>query len=254
MNLDDYGHIKMIKMVVRGTLKFLFALLLMVVFVGGSLYASGYGYILRATTNTYLAGFTTANINDHRAFATREITAGTVLPWPEHASHNHQTLPQNLVDFLDNNKAAAFLVIKDGQLLIEHYFTPYHQASKTNAFSMSKTVLILLVGIAIEEGIIESLDQKLMDFLPEFANDHYGHLATIGHLSNMTSGYEWDEGYYSPFSPVVQLMYGYDIEQFLLQGKFTSLPGERYYYSSASTQLLGIVLQRALEKSALMTI
>jgi CubicO group peptidase (beta-lactamase class C family) len=46
-------------------------------------------------------------------------------------------------------------------------------------------------------------------------------------------------------------MYGYDVEQFLLRGKFTSLPGERYYYSSASTQLLGIVLHRALQKSAL---
>ena len=64
----------------------------------------------------------------------------------------------------------------------------------------------------------------------------------------MTSGYEWDEHYYSPFSPTVQLLYGDDVASFVLDGRFTRAPESFFYYSSASTQLLGIALTRALQR------
>jgi len=115
---------------------------------------------------------------------------------------------------------------------------------------MAKTVTTLLIGIAIEEGYIRDLDQEIVDFLPEFKDDPIGKTATIRQLSLMNSGYEWDENYYTPFSPTVELYYGSDVENFVLNGSFSAEPGSFWEYSSASTQLLGIFLLRALQKPA----
>ena len=129
----------------------------------------------------------------------------------------------------------------------EQYFGGYGELSRTNSFSMAKTVLTMMVGIAIEEGIIASFDQPITDYLPEFNSDELGKNATLAQLSLMNSGYDWVEHYYSWFSPTVELYHGSDVEEFLLGRSFSDAPSERWYYSSASTQLLAIALSRALE-------
>ena len=212
------------------------------------LMVSGYGYILTGISRTYLKGHTTANIDDHTQFETRVINAGTPSPWPKHPNYNAKPLPEALTSYLGEYGTAAFLVIKDAQVLNEHYFNGYDERSKTNSFSMAKSVVTMLLDIAIQEGHVESLDQALTDFLPEFKDNENAQKATIGQLSLMTSGYDWDEAYYSPFSPTVELVYSHDIEQFLFSRSFSDVPGERFYYSSASTQLLAIALTRAIRK------
>jgi CubicO group peptidase (beta-lactamase class C family) len=219
--------------------------LTIIIISSAGLYFTGHAYIFRAINNTYLSGFVTANINDHTAFSVRKIQHGIIQLWEKHPHYNQQILPKKLSHYLQENKAAAFIVIKNSKIITEKYFDGYHDRSKTNSFSMAKTVLALLLGIAIEEGHIQSLDQKIIDFLPEFKTDPYGRLVNIRQLVSMTSGYVWDERYYSPLSPTVQLMYGYNVEKFLLRGKFSKTAGE-YYYSSASSQILGTLLQRAL--------
>ena len=214
-----------------------------------ALVAGGYGYIFTAIERTYFQGHSTANINDHTAFENRLIKTAQAQPWPQHENYRQGGLPAELTDYLTRHRAAAFIVIHQGNILREQYFGQYAADSKTNSFSMAKTVLTLLLGIAIEEGLIEGLDQKISDWLPEFVNDPYGREATVGSLSTMTSGYDWDEHYYSPFSPTVELLYGSDIESFLLQRGFSHAPETHHYYSSASTQLLAIVLTRAIKKS-----
>jgi len=212
-----------------------------------ALFVTGNSYIFTAIERTYLQGNTTANINDYPAFKTHQIAAKIADEIPSSSNYNEHSLDQELLDAADQYGTAAYLVIKDGEVLSEHYFNGYHKRSKTNSFSMAKTVLTLLIGIAIEEGYIQSLEQKLIDFLPEFSNDPLASNATIEQLSLMNSGYEWTEHYYSPFSPTVELLYGHDVEEFLLNGDFSAEPGSYFEYSSASTQLLGIVLKRALE-------
>lgn len=214
-----------------------------------SLYATGHGYIVTSLQRTYLAGNITANINDYDVFSTRVIATGEKTIIPNHADYNRRKLPPAFSDELNQYGTAAFLVVKDGQVIQEHYLNGYNDRSKTNSFSMAKTVTTMLLGIAIEEGHIESLDQAITDFLPEFNDDPLGRKATIGQLSQMTSGYEWDENYYSPFSPTVELLYGDNVREFVLEGKFTSEPGTFWYYSSASTQLMGVFLERALQKA-----
>ncbi len=213
------------------------------------LLATGHGFILTSVQRTYLKGHTTANINDSEAFETREIKMGTAKSLDKHKEFADANLPANFLAQLESSGTAAFIVLKDGQVLTEHYFNGYDDRSKTNSFSMAKTVMTLLLGFAIEDGYVKGLDQPITDFIPEFADDPMGKHATIGQFSAMNSGYEWVEHYYSPFSPTVQLYYGDDITEFLTQGEFTAKAGEFWEYSSASTEIMGIFVLRALQKA-----
>lgn len=227
------------------------ALLLIPIIAAAALLVTGNGYILTGVSRTYLQGEITANINDHTAFETHTIKTATPTPLPIDSEQLQNALSDDVREHLEAWGTAAYLVVQDGIVISEHYMNGYDTRSKTNSFSMAKTVVTLMIGIAIEEGYIQNLDQKLTDFLPEFNDDPLGSDATIGQLSTMTSGYEWVEHYYSPFSPTVELLYGQDVEDFLLNGHFSAQPGTFFEYSSASTQLLGIVLKRALEKQGI---
>jgi len=229
--------------------KVISSLLLTIVIAVSALYLSGYGYIITAFNRVYLQGNVTANINDHNAFNVNTIKTAKPKLLPNSESLNTKQLSEDFMQELQEHGTAAFVVIKEGQTIYERYLNGYHNRSKTNSFSMAKTVVTLLVGIAIDEGVLQGLDQPLIDFLPEFADDPVGKNATIGQLSQMTSGYDWDEHYYSPLSPTVELLYGSDVEAFLLERNFSAEPGSFWEYSSASTQLLGILLKRALHKS-----
>lgn len=210
------------------------------------LWITGNGFILTAISRTYLTGNPTANIDDYKQFKTHTVKNETVQKWSLADNYTIDKLPKDFRDELAKNDAVAFLVAKDGKLVTESYFDGYDAWSKTNSFSMAKTVVTLLTGIAIDEGYIENLNQPLIDFLPEFSNDPLAQKASLGSLSTMSSGYDWDESYYNPFSPTVQLYYGSDVVDFLTQGSFAYEPDIYHYYSSASTQLLAIALRRAL--------
>ena len=229
----------------RNTLIIIFICLAL---LSAGLFISGHGYIFTAVQRTYLAGHATANINDHEVFKTHTIENGEPSLLELHEDFKGGVSGAFKTE-LENDGAIAFLVIKDGKVIVEDYFKGYNDRSKTNSFSMAKTVLTLMVGVAIERGYIDGLDQKITDFLPEFNDDPLAKSATIGHLSWMTSGYEWTEHYYTPFSPTVELFYGDDLRTFLLDGKFSAKPGEFWEYSSASTELLGIALLRAMRKA-----
>ncbi|MFT5571405.1 MAG: CubicO group peptidase (beta-lactamase class C family) [Cryomorphaceae bacterium] len=213
------------------------------------LYVSGHGYIITALQGTYLAGNVTANVNDYTEFKVSKILTSTSTILPKHQDYNSKPLAAEFTAELEKYGTVSFLVVKDGQVLSETYMNGYDDRSKTNSFSMAKTVATLLLGIAIEEGHVKSLNQPITDFLPEFASDRIGSKATIGQLSLMTSGYEWTEHYYSPLSPTVELLYGDDVEEFLLKGEFNAEPGSFWEYSSASSELMGVFLTRALQKA-----
>ncbi len=236
-------------MIVKILSRTIVTLLAVVVTGVGLLYLSGNSFIITSLQRTYFVGQVTANINDHTEFKTNVIAADFEQTTPNHPDYNRASLPTEFIRQLESTKTAAFLVVKDGQVLSESYFSDYHDRSKTNSFSMAKTVTTLLLGIAIEEGLVRDLNQPITDFLPEFIGDPLAEKATIGQLSWMTSGYDWDENYYSPFSPTVELYYGNDVRNFLFSRQFVDQPGDSWYYSSASTQLMGIFLLRAIQKA-----
>ena len=224
-----------------------FLILLLLALVGAI--ATGNSFLITAAERTYVDGNVTANINDHKMFNVRDIVTRDPQTLPKAPNYNAIPLDSDFRENLQRYNSVSFVVVKDGEVVSENYFGDYHDRSKTNSFSMAKTVTTLLLGIAIEEGLIEGLDQKLSDFLPEFLDDPLGKRATIGQLSLMNSGYEWVEHYYSPFSPTVKLLYGSNVTEFLLARHFSATPGDFWEYSSASTQLLGIILDRVLKQN-----
>ena len=212
------------------------------------LFISGYSYIFTSIDRTYLAGNVTANINDYSEFKTNVINTSVPIALEIHPDFDKKKLSSDFITELQNSNTAAFLVLKDGKILSENYFGNYNNRSKTNSFSMAKTVTTMLLGIAIKEGYVRDLEQPIVDFLPEFKNDPIGKTVTVGQLSLMNSGYDWDEQYYSPFSPTVELYYGANVSDFVLNRSFTEPAGSFWEYSSASTELLGLFLLRALQK------
>ena len=237
----------------RKVSKILFRIILTIVVIllltVGGLYITGHGYILPAVRFTYLKGYTTAHIDDHSYFTNHIIKAGTPQFWPLHENFNQVQLTDTLRKELADYRSIGFAIFQDGKLLYEEYWDGYSDQSLTNSFSMAKTVTTMLVGKAIEQGYIQSLDQLITDFLPEFQDDPFGRLCTVGHLSAMRSGFDWSEEYYSPFNPTTEAYYGKDIEQMLLKRKFSSRPGGLFKYLSANTQLLAIILKRATGKN-----
>ncbi len=154
--------------ILRNTVIVIVAIMLLSSF---GLWVTGNAFILTAISRTYLVGNSTANIDDYKQFKSNTIANNKVQEWLLDDNYATDKLPQDFRDELEKNDAVAFLVVKDGKLVTESYFNGYDEWSKTNSFSMAKTVVTLLTGIAIDEGYIESIRQPLIDFLPEFKDD-----------------------------------------------------------------------------------
>lgn len=206
-------------------------------------------YVFRAFVHTYLKGHSTANIYDYQDVDNRVIATKNPQAFELHEKYNQIELPKELKHKLKDYQSVAYLILKDGKLLHESYYMGHTQDTLSNSFSMAKTLVTLMVLKAIKEGHIKSLEQPITDFLPEYKNDANAKLATVGDLAAMQSGYDWIEDYWLPINPTSKAYYGKDLEQQILSRPFSKPPKGEFQYSSGSTQLLGILLQRAVGMS-----
>lgn len=234
----------------RRTARFLrtvaLAVAAMLLLAAGAVQFSGHGYFWRALGATYLQGHATAHIDDADNFARRTIATGTPRPWPKDPRYNRRELEPTLRSHLARHGTAAFLVAQDGALIHEQYFAPYDADSRTNGFSVAKTITTMQVGLAVGQGFVSGFDAPLTERLPEYAGDARGAKATVAQLSAMKAGHDWTEHYYLPLNVTTELYYGGDAAGRVLRQGFEREPGRVFEYSSGSTQLLGVFLQRAL--------
>ena len=223
-------------------------ILFLILLTVGIIFATGNAYVFSAVQKTILKGYSTTHIDDHADFDNNIIHAETPQFWETHPLYGKIRLTDTLRKELEDFQSIGFVIIKDSLLLYEEYWDGYSNESLTNSFSMAKSVTTMLLGKAIEQGYIKSLEQPIVDFIPEFANDSLARLCTVGDLSAMRSGFDWTEEYYSPFNMTTEAYFGKDIEKQLLKRHFSSKPNGKFKYSSADTQLLAIVLKRATGK------
>lgn len=158
----------------------------------------------------------------------------------------------NLDEYLDTKtKTTAFLVIRNDSILFENYYEGYDAQSILPSFSVAKSFTSALVGIAIQEQLIKSEHDLVIDYLPELKNEHpYWQQLTILHLLNMRSGIDFNENsYVNPYSGISSLYITKDVMKFVKKAKFNHLPGQAHYYSSLDTEILGLVLEKATNKS-----
>ncbi len=184
-------------------------------------------------------------IEDYQIFPTRVVKAGTPQPWKLADNYNKKQLGAELEKTVAGLGTVAFLVVQNGELLYERYWAEHDAKTYSASFSMAKSIVGMLVGIALEEGKIRSLDQAVADFIPEFKAGKKAGI-TLRHLLTMTSGLAWDESYNSITSPTTELYYGDDLHKLVLGLPVKHAPGTVWYYSSADSQILGMALEAAV--------
>ena len=210
---------------------------------------SGNGYLIKGLRASYLHGASSATIDDARFFNTHPISTGNeTWEWHIHPDYNKIKLTPRLNEILEENKSVAFLIIRNDSILSEYYWDGYSDSSRSNSFSMAKSITTLLAQIAIQKGVFESWEQKVSSIFPELKGDFAGELE-LWHLSTMSSGLQWEEHYKNPFEVTAKAYYGDDVWKLMLSLPIETQPGAAYNYQSGSTQLLGMALIKATGKS-----
>ena len=181
-----------------------------------------------------------------KPFHLRDETAQGRVP---HKVTLFSSEPQALDGLLDDNGTVAFLVARDDVLLYEHYFHGHTRASPSLVFSVSKSLLSLLVGIAVADGRLPPIDTPVTRLVPELASAGYG-AVTLEHLLQQTSGMDYEESD-NPFSLHPHMYYGDNLEPRLLRLGLREQPGTHFAYASGNAELMGLALSRALRPQSI---
>ena len=155
---------------------------------------------------------------------------------------------QDWNSFLAENKTQAFIVIQDGKILYENYFNDTNRNSIVTSFSVAKSFDSALIGIAIAEGYIHSVDDPITTYLPELAErDVRFNNITIRHLLLMASGMEYKEFRAFLFNSDDTLTTYYpDQRKITLENtKIIDPPGNYFLYNKYHPQMLGMILERS---------
>jgi len=172
---------------------------------------------------------------------------------------------REIVDDIESGffpKRHSLLIYKDRKLVLEKYFkgqdynwgrdlgiVDHGQTVLHDMRSVSKSIVSACVGIAIDQGKIKSVNQKVFDFFNDYkAYSHEGKAElTIKHLLTMTSGLEWNEDipYDNPENSEIQMDQSGDRIGFILSRKLVATPGTTWNYNGGTTELLAAIIKRA---------
>ncbi len=221
--------------------RFLVGLILVIVLAALLAVVTGNSHLFKAVSSTYLVGKTGPSIDEHAIFESREVAIGTYQPWETDPLYN-KYYNKELKAEIEKLNPAALVIVKHNKLIYEEYWDGYNANSLTNSFSVAKTFIGLLIGIALDEGKINSVDDPVANYLPEY-NDHPE--LTIKHLLTMSSGINFDENYKSPFGHMAKAYYGTDIKKLNENYTVTDTPGETWRYLGGNTIILSFILEKA---------
>lgn len=196
--------------------------------------------------------------NTDRIFPTRKIAASGKAAPLRKASHQITELSfssggkkYDLPDYVALNRVVGLLVLKDGEIALEHYDYGITEATRWMSMSMAKSFVSTLVGAAIKDGYITSLDDKVTRYIPELHGSAYDNVA-IRDILMMASGVKWDETYVNPNSDrrkFLEMQIASDKQGAVLDLLKTlpkaAEPGTRFNYNTGETVLIGEVVQRA---------
>jgi CubicO group peptidase (beta-lactamase class C family) len=225
-----------------------YLLLAILIIVNLFILITGKTYLYKGIANTYLKGRTGPDITDLEVFENREVSTGTPQPWNHSKKYNNFVLTAAENAFFDSTETEAYLVIKNDSIVFEKYWTEYNSKTISNSFSVAKSVISILIGIAIDEGLIKNVHQKVSDFIPEFKKEGLNKVS-IYHLLTMSSGLSWMESGKNPFSHNAAAYFGTDLKATILKQKLIKEPGKQFEYLSGNTQILAFILKEATHKT-----
>ncbi len=146
------------------------------------------------------------------------------------------------------SKTQAIIIIRNDSILMEEYFGDNNRETIVTSFSIAKSFVSALIGIAIDEGYIKSTNDFMVDYLP-WMKDKGMDSIRIQHLLDMKSGIRFRENYSNPSAEIAKLYYGRNLKKIVSKFKVESEPGGDFDYSSGDTQILGLILESATGKS-----
>jgi CubicO group peptidase (beta-lactamase class C family) len=159
-----------------------------------------------------------------------------------------------LEGFMTEQKVAGFLILQDGKIRLERYALGHSESNLWSSLSVAKSVTSTLVGAAIKDGYIKSVDDYVTDYLPELKGSALDSVK-IRHLLTMTSGVKWNENYTDPDSDIA----GFDrdttvdgmkaIVSYMRRLPAEAEPGKKFNYSTGETHLLGALISSATQQS-----
>jgi CubicO group peptidase (beta-lactamase class C family) len=165
----------------------------------------------------------------------------------EYADHIFSTQ-----DFIKDSQTTGFLVLKDGKIVYQNYRLGHSQDKQHISFSMAKSFVSALMGIAIEEGFVTSVEQAVTEYVPELIDSGYEGVS-IKNVLQMSSGVSFNEDYGDFNSDINRFSrataFGTSLDEFSASLNREREPGTYHHYVSIDTQVLGMVLTRATGKS-----
>lgn len=153
------------------------------------------------------------------------------------------------------SKTQGVLIIKNDSIIYERYWGDFSSDQLATVFSVSKSITSLMCGIAVDDGYIRSIDDDVTQYLPELKKkDPLWQKLTVRHLLNMQSGLDFDDTYslnlkgLKRLHAMARLNYGHNTMKQIRGLKFRKEPGTEHRYESMTSQILGVVIERASGK------
>ncbi len=191
--------------------------------------------------------------NSDKIHPTRMIQAGaSVYPLPyelvdlNDVEINLNDESMSVGEYFTKQSIAGLLVIKNGKIVYERYGLGNTEDSRWISYSVAKSVVAMLIGAAIQDGYIASVDEKVTQYLPRLKGSSYDE-SSIANLLQMASGVDWNEDYVDPESDVNTASWeSIELYDFLRNKPRSAEPGEVFNYNTAETNLAGTLLRSAI--------
>lgn len=188
------------------------------------------------------------DILDYKLHPKRQVLASTAPePWPLDSNFNKAVISKNLMDTLEKYQTTAFLVFKDGKLVYEKYWEDFDEKTLSQSFSAAKSIISMLIGVALYENKIRGLDEPIANYIDSFREGEKAKI-TIRHCLTMSSGLDWHEKDRGAFSNNAYAYYGEDMADVIDGLKIEKPAGKEFEYRSGDTQILGLVLEKVYNK------
>lgn len=157
----------------------------------------------------------------------------------------------SLEDYFQRPAARGLIVLQGDEILLERYGAGNTPETRWITFSVTKSVTSLLIGAAIQDGYIGSVDELVTDYLPRLKGSAYDGVR-IRDILHMASGVAWNEDYADPESDVAQAgaANGIELTQYLQTLPREAQPGTRFNYNTGETNLVGELLRAAIGNNA----
>jgi len=197
-----------------------------------------------------------ADINDYKKFPAVEIQHGSQVYQFYKVQDNYSfKLPHDFPtskdydsfeSFLEETGTLAYLVIRNDSMIYEKYFDDYNENTIHTSFSITKSFISALIGIAVADGYIEDITQPITDYYKDYKNPGFDKIR-IKDLLTMRSGIKFDETYFNPFGTVAKFYYGKNLTKYVRNLKIETSPDQTYNYAAANTQILSFIIEEATQ-------